>query len=165
RGDYPDVVQAYSQLTLGNSSDSENWLGLIQASIAAHDAKQALTTAQRIPAAVQSTLETRADYLSLLGLAYYDAKQPDEGTRMLRRAMDAARIPDNSAALNALLRLAGNLREQGRTEAALAVYRQAAELHPDNVHAWEGLVGAYARTHDYVQAKTAVRSMPQSTYE
>jgi len=72
---------------------------------------------------------------------------------MLRRAMDAATQSDTTAALNARLEMASGLLEQGRMDRAIEVYQQATRLHRDNASAWEGLIGAYARKHDFPQQR------------
>jgi Flp pilus assembly protein TadD len=55
--------------------------------------------------------------------------------------------------------------DQDQTARALEIYSQAAQLHPDNPSGWEGLIGAYTRGGDFSQAISAVRSMPQSSFD
>ena len=164
-GNYPQAIQAYRQLTVTNPADAQSWLGLLRAEVGAKDSKQLIDTAQHIPPSVKPQIETRSDYLSELALAYYSMKQPEEGDRMLRRAMDAAIQADTTEALNARLEVANALMEQGRGDRAMEVYEHTTKLHPDNMLAWQALVGAYARERNFRDAKTVVRSMPQAVYE
>jgi tetratricopeptide (TPR) repeat protein len=163
--DYAQTAQAYTQLTAANPRDVQSWLGLVKAQMAAKNPQQVLATAQRIPPPAKTQLDTRSDFLSELALAYYETNQPDQGDRMLRRATDAAAQSDTTEALNFRLEVASALMEQGKPERAIEVYQQAAKLYPNEVIAWQALVGAYARNHDFAQAKATVHSMPESVYE
>jgi len=162
---YSEAAQAYTQLTVANPADAQSWLGLIRAQIGAKNPKAAIETAQRIPPATKSQIETRTDYLSEMALAYYSTNQTAEGDRVLRQAMEAAAQSDTNDALNVRLEVASALVDQGKMDRAFEVYRQATRLHPDNAIAWQGLIGGYTRMRDFAQAKAAVRSMPQNTYE
>jgi Tfp pilus assembly protein PilF len=162
---YSEAAQAYTQLTAVNPADAQSWLGLIRAQIGAKNPKAAIETAQRIPPTTKPQIETRPDYLSEMALAYYSTNQPAEGDRALRQAIDAAAQADTDDALNVRLEVASALMDQGKMDRAFEVYKQATRLHLDNAIAWEGLVGGYARMRDFAQAKAAVRSMPQNTYE
>jgi cellulose synthase operon protein C len=164
-GKYVEAAQAYSQLVNANSADAQSWLGLMRVQILGKDPKSAIQTAERVPLSVKPQIETRPDYLSQLALAYYSTKQTDEGNRMLDRAMSAAVQSDPEGALNARLEVASALMDQGKTDRAIQIYQQATKLHPENAIAWEGLVGAYSRGRDFAQAKVALSSMPQETYE
>src|SRR5437870_4047717 len=162
---YSEAAQAYTQLTVANPADAQSWLGLIRAQIGAKNPKAAIETAQRIPPTTKSQIETRTDYLSEMALAYYSTNQPAEGDRALRQAMEAATQSDTNDALNVRLEVASALVDQGKMDRAFEIYRQATRLHPDNAIAWQGLIGGYTRMRDFAQAKAAVRSMPQNTYE
>src|SRR5207244_9194034 len=100
-----------------------------------------------------------------MALAYYSTNQTAEGDRVLREAMEAAAQSDTNDALNVRLEVASALVDQGKMDRAFEVYRQATRLQPDNAIAWQGLIGGYTRMRDFAQAKAAVRSMPQNTYE
>ena len=160
-----EAVQAYRQLATASPTDAQTWLGLIRAQLNANSPQQALDTAQKIPPAIKPIIETRPDYLSEMALANYLTKQPDEGDRMLTRAMNVASPSESNDALNARLEAASLLMDQGKTNRAIEVYQQAAKLHPENAIAWQGLVGAYSRQQNFSAAKMAVRSMPQDVYQ
>ena len=163
-GKYEDSAKAYAQLTNTNPTDVQSWLGLVRVQLLAKDPKSAIATTQRIPVTIKPQIESRPDYLSQMALAYYTVKQVDEGNRILDRAMLAAAQSDPEDALNARLEVASAMIEQGQTDRAIHVYQQAAKLHPQNVIAWQGLVGAYSHQRDFERAKLAVRSMPPDTF-
>ncbi|HEX6804117.1 MAG TPA: cellulose synthase subunit BcsC-related outer membrane protein [Terriglobales bacterium] len=163
-GKSAEAQQAYATLTSTNSANPQSWLALIRLQIAAKNFKGVIDTANRIPAAVKPQLETRPDYLSELALAFYSAQQPKDGSSTLQRAMSAATASEPADALNARLDLAHVLMQAGQNDLAVQIYQQATKLHPENVLAWEALVGEYARQQKFEQAKALVRSMPQSTY-
>src|SRR5579864_2058593 len=164
-GNFQQTAQVYSQLTAANPNDAKYWLGLMRVEMAAKNYQQALQTAQRVPPALKAQLEGRADYLAALTLADYRTKRNQDGDRLLRRAMDAASTSDSAEALNLRLETAGVLMDQGNVDRALEIYQQATKLHPDNALAWEAVVGAYARRREFVQAKTAMQTMPRSVYQ
>jgi tetratricopeptide (TPR) repeat protein len=162
---YAQSIQAYTQLTAANPADVQSWLGLMKAQIAAKNPQAAITTSQRIPPAAKQQIEARPDYLAEMAQAYYKTNHPAEGDQLLRRALDAANRSDSEQALSVRLEIAGALMDQGKPDRALDIYQHATASHPDNVLAWQGLVGAYARTRDFTHARAAVRSMPQASYE
>jgi tetratricopeptide (TPR) repeat protein len=165
KGDYADAIRCYTHLTAANSGDVPSWLGLVKSQIAAKNSQEAIDTSQRIPAAAKQQLETRPDYWAELALAYYNARQSSAGDQALQKSLETASSSENTDALNARLEIAGALMKSGQTLRAIDIYRQASQAHPDNSGAWEGLVGAYARMGDFSQAKLAVRSMPQASYD
>ncbi len=164
KGDYRQTELAYSQLTTANPAEAQNWLTLMRVQMAAKNPKAALETAQRIPAATKTQIETRSDYLSEMALAFYSTNQPAEGDRMLRQAMDTAAQSDTPDALDRRLEVAAMLMDAGKADRAVEIYQQTTKLHPGNAIAWAGLVGAYARQRNLAQVKATVRSMPQDVY-
>ena len=166
KGDYPEAIRCYGQLTSANPADVQSWLGLMKSQMGAKTPQAVIDTAQRIPSTARQQLETRPDYWSEIALAYYSTRQSSAGDQALQKALDtSSSSSDNADALNARLQIAGTLINTGQTLRAIDIYKQAAQLHPDNPAAWEGLVGGYARMRDLSHAKMAVRSMPQASYE
>jgi tetratricopeptide (TPR) repeat protein len=164
-GDYPEAIRCYSQLTSANPGDVPSWLGLMKSQMGAKTPQTVIDTAQRIPATARQQLEAFPDYWSEIALAYYSTRQSSSADQALQKALDRASSSDNADALNARLEIAGTLMDTGQTLRAIDIYRQAAQSHPENAAAWEGLVGGYARMRDLPHAKMAVRSMPQASYE
>jgi cellulose synthase operon protein C len=162
---YAQAIQAYTQVTTANPGDVQSWLGLMKAQIASNNPQAAIATSQRIPSLARQPIEVRPDYLAELAQAYYKTNHPAEGDQMLRRALDAASRSDSEQALNVRLEIAGTLMDQGKMDRAINIYQNATASHPENALAWQGLVGAYARTRDFAHARAAVRSMPQRPYE
>jgi tetratricopeptide (TPR) repeat protein len=166
KGDYPEAIRCYGQLTSANPADVQSWLGLMKSQMGAKTPEAVIGTAQRIPPTARQQLEARPDYWSEIALAYYNTRQSSAGDQALQKALDtSSSSTDNADALNARLEIAGTLMNTGQTLRAIDIYKQAAQSHPDNSAAWEGLVGGYARMHDLSRAKMAVRTMPQASYE
>ena len=164
-GDHPAAVKIYAGLTAANPDDESGWLALIQAQVGEKELQAAISTSQQLPPAVKLRMETRSDYLSEMALAHYEADQSNQGDQLLRRALEIARNSDSDDALSFRLQIAGTFMDRNETERALEIYRNATLIHPDKPSGWEGLVGAYTRTGDFSKAITAVRSMPQSSYD
>jgi tetratricopeptide (TPR) repeat protein len=164
-GDYPAAVKIYTRLTTANPTDESSWLALIQAQVGEKQPQAAIATSQQIPSAVKQRMEARSDYLAEMALVHYEANQSSEGDRLLRLALDAARKSDSQDALSFRLQIAGAFMDRNETGHAIEIYKHATMIHPDNPSGWEGLVGAYTRIGDSSRAITAVRSMPQGSYD
>jgi cellulose synthase operon protein C len=164
-GDFPTAAKTYYRLTAADPNDESSWLGLIKAQMGEKAPAAAISTVQHIPSAVKLKLEGHSDYLSELALVYYEARQPDIGEQFLRRAMAKEGQSDSDDALSTRMEIAGQFMEQGNTGHAVEIYRQITQAHPNNPSGWKGLVGAYTRLSNFQQAVTAVRSMPQASYE
>ncbi len=164
-GDYPAAVKIYAGLTAANPNDESGWLALIQAQVEGGELQGAILTSQQIPSGVKQRIESRSDYLSEMALVHYEANQSNEGDQLLRRALEIARNSDSNDALSFRLHIAGTFMDRNETGRAIEIYRNTTLIHPDNPSGWEGLVGAYTRTGDFSKAITAVRSMPQSSYD
>jgi tetratricopeptide (TPR) repeat protein len=166
KGDFAEAIRCYGQLTSANPADLQSWFGLMKSQVGAKTPQAAIDTAQRIPATASQQLEARPDYWSEMALAYYSARQSSAGDQALQKALNiASSSSENDDALNARLEIASILMDAGQTLRAIDIYKQASQSHPDNSAAWEGLVGARARMHDWSRAKIAVRSMPQASYD
>jgi len=165
KGNYSQATQAYTQLTTADPNDTQSWLGLIKSHLAAKNPKAALDAANRIPPAARQQLEKRADYLAEMAFVYYRTNQASAGELALRRALDAAGGSDSEEALAARLEVASVLMDQGDVDRAVLIYKQAAVSQPKNPVPWQGMVGAYLRKKDLAQAKAAIRSMPQSSFD
>lgn len=163
--DFASAARTYTRLTAAFPTDESNWLGLMQAQIRANDPQAALATSQRIPPTVKLRIEQRSDFFSEMALLYYKTNQTAAGDQALRRALQLANTSDSPDALSTRLQLAAAFLDQGKTGAAIEIYRQATRSHPDDPSGWEALVGAYIRTGDFSGAVGTVRTMPQSTWE
>lgn len=164
-GDYPSAARTYYRLAAANPNDQGVWLGLIKAQLGEKAPQAAISTLQQIPPAVKQQMENHSDYLSELALVYYEANQPALGEQFLRRALATTGQSDSEDALAVRLQIAGAFMEQGKTGRAIEIYREATQSHPNIPSGWEGLVGAYTRLGNFPQAITAVRTMPQPSYD
>ncbi len=164
-GDFRAAAKIYAGITTANANDESSWLALIQAQVGGKDAKAAISTSQQIAPAVKQRLEARSDYLSEMAFVHYEANQSSEGDQLLRRALEIAKSSDSDDALSFRLNIAGALMDRNETGRAIEIYRHATLTHPDSPSGWEGLIGAYTRMGDFSQAITAVRAMPQHSYD
>lgn len=164
-GDYAGASRIYMQLTVAYPTDESNWLGLMQAQIRAKDPQAALATSRRIPQSLKLHIEQRSDFYSEMALLYYQSNQTAAGDQAMRRALQLANTSDTPDALSTRLQIASAFLDQGKTGAAIEIYRQATRSHPDDPSGWEALVGAYIRGGDISDAAIAVRSMPQASWE
>jgi tetratricopeptide (TPR) repeat protein len=164
-GDFRAAAKIYAGITAANANDESSWLALIQAQVGGKDPRAAISTSQQIPPAVKQRLEARSDYLSEMAFVSYEANQSREGDQLLHRALEIAKSSDSDDALSFRLNIAGAFMDRNETGRAIEIYRHATLTHPDNPSGWEGLIGAYTRIGDFSQAITAVRAMPQRSYD
>jgi tetratricopeptide (TPR) repeat protein len=162
---YAAAARAYMRLTTALPNDEKVWLGLVRVQVGAGEHNAALQSYQRAPMEVRRKLEARADHLSRLALALFAGDQQVAADSMLRRALAAAARDDTDEALGIRLQIANLLKKQGRVEQAMAIYKQTTDIHPANIIAWQGLVGAYAERRDFARAISAVRAMPRNAYD
>ena len=159
------ALDAYDRLAKASPDDTRAWLGLVRLQIASKDTAAAIKTFQRLPASVRQKVETRSDYLAELSLVLYASGRDAEGDRVLQQALAAATNDDSEEALATRLQLADVLVQKGQSDRAVRIYTQATDLHPNEVIAWQGLIGAYAAAREFDRAINAVRAMPRATYE
>jgi len=164
-GDREEAVAAYQRLTAAHPDETRGWIGLMKAQVGAGHPEATISTVRQISSAMRTQLESRADYPAVVALALYSAHQESDGERMLRRALEAAARADTDEALGVRLQVAGLLLHEKQADRAIALYRQAAESRPNNAIAWQGLIAAYADTHDTSRAMAAVRAMPRPAYD
>ena len=164
-GDFPSAAKTYYRLAAANPNDQALWLGLIKAQLGEKAPQAAISTLQQIPPVVKQQMESRSDYLSEVALVYYEANQPALGEQFLHQALASAGQSDSDDALSVRLDIAGAFMEQGKTGRAIEIYKEATHSHPNNPSGWEGLVGAYTRLGNFPLAVSAVRAMPQQSYD
>jgi tetratricopeptide (TPR) repeat protein len=164
-GDYTGADKTYHQLIASYPSDQSNWLGLIRAQLAEQTPQAAVTTAQSIPPSVRQKLESSSDFPSEMALVYCSANLSADCDQALQRALQLSRTSDSSSALGLRLQLADKFMERGKSAQAIEIYIQATQSHPNDPSTWEALVGAYVRESDFLDAATAVRSMPKQAYD
>jgi cellulose synthase (UDP-forming) len=164
-GNREEALAAYRRLTAAHPDESRGWLGLLKAQIGASHPEAVISAVRQIPPAMRTQLESRADYLAVVALAFYSAHQAPDGDRMMRRALEAADRADTDEAIGARLQVAGLFLREKQAGRAIALYRQATESRPNNAVAWQGLIAAYSDTHDTSHAMAAVRAMPRPVYD
>ena len=164
-GDYAGAAKAYYRLVVSYPNDASNWQGLIHAQMAEQAPQAAISTAQRIPAAVKQKLESSSKFASEMALAYYKANQSAAGNQELQRALQLANSSDTEEALSDRMQIAGEFMKQGKTAQAIQIYIEATHSHPGDPSGWEALIGAYTRASDFSDAITAVRSMTEEAYD
>src|SRR6185312_10280913 len=164
-GDYSGAATTYNQLAAAYPADPSVWLELLRAQLAQSNPQAVLVTAQRIPAAVKLKLESGSEFFSEMALAYFGTNQLAACDQALRIAFKLAKSSDNPNALGMRLQLAGKLMNQGKSGRAIEIYIQATQSNPDDPNTFQALIGAYVRQSDFVDAATALRSMPQKPYE
>ena len=144
----------------------EGWRGLFVAEYQAGNAQPALATADRIPAAVRTQLQTDPAFLEMLASADFSAGRTGEAQKTLQSAEDAANLAGssgNSVSRNDVqVQLAGFLASSNQLEPAATLYRQVIALDRNKCAAWQGLVETEHAAGNDAEALATLEGMPDA---
>jgi tetratricopeptide (TPR) repeat protein len=160
------AAEVYAQIVRAEPGNAAGWRGLFMAQSDSGNAKGALTTAQRFPAAVRTTLQSQPEYLQALANAYSTNGQTAEAQQVLASALNLP-FPSGGKGMKADMRLqyASLLAANKRYVPAAALYLGVVNEDPDNVSAWQGLVSVMHQGGQDADAIETAERMPPSTYE
>ncbi|MGA9567061.1 MAG: cellulose synthase subunit BcsC-related outer membrane protein [Candidatus Korobacteraceae bacterium] len=164
-GDPGSAVSIYKRMTEVATGNALAWRGLVTAQFESGDLNGANDTLARMPLAVKSALSKDIDYLALLVSIYGAQGRDSEVQGVVQEALLLANLRDAAAAAKIEVQFAGLLMQNGQTLRASALYQRVADLNPDNVAAWQGLVSSLLQMHDYPRTVSAVKRMPKPTYD
>ncbi len=164
-GDPAPAVTIYRRMTEISQGNVSAWRGLIRALYESGDLKGVSDVQSRMPAGVKMDLSKNIDYLALLVSIYAAQGRDSEVQGVVQEALLMANSRDGVAAAKIELQFAGVLMQNGQTQRATALYQRVADLNPDDVGAWQGLVSGLLQMHDYSRAVAAVKRIPKGTYE
>ncbi len=164
-GDPASAVTIYRRMTEVSPANAAAWRDLVKAQFESGDLNGANDTLARMPAGVKSELSKDIDYLALLVSVYGAQGRDSEVQGVVQEALLLANSRDAAVAAKIELQFARLLAQNGQTQRATVLYQRVADLNPDNVAAWQGLVGALLQMQEYSRAVAAVKRMPKTTYE
>ncbi|MGA2961761.1 MAG: cellulose synthase subunit BcsC-related outer membrane protein [Candidatus Korobacteraceae bacterium] len=156
----------YRQLTTLDPQNAKTWTGLILAEYKSGDMRAAADTVRQIPPAVRLLLGKDADYQALMAAVYEANGQSLEAEKYLRQAMLlASASPGGKSASELQVEFASTLMEGGQAARAADYFKRVTEVHPENLKAWQGLLGCYVQIREYARAVATLRRIPQSAYD
>jgi Tfp pilus assembly protein PilF len=164
-GDPATAVTVFRRMTELAPANASAWRELVKAQYESGDLSGANDTPVRLPSGVKSQLSKDIDYLALLVSIYGAQGRDSEVQGVVQEALLLANSRDSAAAAKIELQFAGLLMQNGQTQRASILYQRVADLNPDNVAAWQGLVSALLQMQDFSRAVAAVKRMPKVTYE
>jgi tetratricopeptide (TPR) repeat protein len=162
--DYATSAESYLRLTRIQAEDSEAWKNLFVARYKSKGGAAALQEWSTSPEKVQQTLSRNVQHLAILATAYSDIGQMEESQRLLQHAVDLTGMERRATAIPLRLQLAGMFLQQGKPVQAALVFQKVTDDNPNNIDAWEGLLGALVRAKDQIRAVAALQRMPKSVY-
>ncbi len=166
QGQFKLAADTYRRLTALDPQNSKTWTGLMLAEYKSGDLRATLDTVRQIPAAVRALLAKDADYQAMMAAVYEANGQSPEAERYLRQAMVlAANSPGGKSASDLQVEFASTLMESGQAARAADYFKRVTEVHPENLKAWQGLLGCYVQIREYARAVATLRRMPQSAYD
>jgi len=160
-GDWRSAKTHFAAALRGDQRDGRAWLGQARAQLAGRDpegALRSLTSLSRVDRAL-FVGEARATYAEGLAEATRHRLDREQSEAALIAVRALAKLEPNRRDLRPLLgrALVGEAtrkRWRGEREAALALYREACQVVPDNLEAW---VGAAEILIEFKQGKEAMR--------
>jgi tetratricopeptide (TPR) repeat protein len=164
KGDVQSALPLFKKVAEADPQNAPAWRGYVTALYKAGNSEAAIQAYRRLSPQTRDTLENDADLLTALALANQATGQQMEAERMLRRATQIAGQQSPRAAADIQLQFANTMLDQGQAVEAAAFFKRVADRNPDNLNAWQGLLGAYLRINDYSRAITAIKAMPQGIY-
>ena len=164
-GDPASAVTIYRRMTEVSPANATAWRNLVKSQFESGDINGVNDTLTRMSAGVKSELSKDIDYLALLVSVYGAQGRDSEVQGVVQEALLLANSRDGAAAAKIELQFAGLLMQNGQTQRAAVLFQRVADLNPDNVAAWQGLVSALLEMQDYSRAVAAIKRMPKATYE
>ncbi len=160
------AMEVYRQLTALDPLNPKTWTGLIFAEYKFGDVRGATDTVRLIPPPVRAELSKDSDYQALMAAIYEANGQSLEAEKYLRQAMLLANnTPGGKSASELQVEFASTLMESGQAARAADYFKRVTEVHPENMKAWQGLLGCYVQIREYARAVATLRRMPQSAYD
>ena len=160
------AIEVYQRYVKSKPSASAAWRGLFMAYYAAGNAPQAISTEQKIPAAVRAQLMRDPEFLRTLASAYSAVGRDADAQRVLHSALDLPFPPGaQGLKVETQLQYASLLQQANRLDQASALFRQILASDVSNTAAWQGLVRVQHAMKNDPQALQTLQSMPPSSYE
>lgn len=164
KGEVQSALPLFKKVAEADPQNAPAWRGYVTVLYKVGDSEAAIQAYHRLPASTREILENDADLLTALALANQAVGQQMEAERMLRRATQIAGQQSPQAAADIQVQFANTMLDQGKVAEAAAFYKRVTDRDPDNLNAWQGLLGAYLRLNDYARAIAAIKAMPQGIY-
>ncbi|MGH9605998.1 MAG: tetratricopeptide repeat protein [Terracidiphilus sp.] len=163
---YSAAAPVYAALIHVQPTSVDGWRGLFLADAEDNRSQQALAVQARFPASVRTALDRDPQYLGTLAAIYQALGRPADAQRVLTLAL-ALPFPNNGSTLknDTKLQYAGILMSAQRYDRAAALYAQILDTDPNNLSAWEGLIGAHHSLGGDAQALADIHRIPSAAYQ
>lgn len=162
---FKSAAGLFEKLIQANANDAAAWRGLITARTHTAGPAAAIQTAKTAPAAVKQALELEYDHLALMAGAYEQTGKKSDAAAYLKKAADLAASRNEPLPSTITLQSAASQLAAGRAEAAADLYGKVAQAEPENLVAWEGLVGALLAQDKPQAAYETIAALPQPLYK
>jgi tetratricopeptide (TPR) repeat protein len=162
------AIPLLERVVAAQPESAEGWSGLFEAQYQTGNAQLALATADRIPAAVRTQLQTDPAFLQMLASADFFAGRTGEAQKALESAEDAANLSVSSSSSvtrnDIQVQLAGFLAASNQLEPAAMLYRQVIALDRNKCSAWQGLVQTEHSSGNDAEALATLEGMPDGCH-
>jgi len=154
---YDQAAELYKQILNDDTSSLPAWMGLVTAEHQLEHDTAAIGLVEKMPPDTYEAALSDAGFLSMLGSIYAQSNQFEIAQGLLERAAKLQSPPP----LNLQIQLAAIYLQRNNTAQAYALYHQILESHPDNLDAWQGLIGALQVTNRNSEALQELKLIPQ----
>ncbi len=157
---YSQAVSYYQQI-LGEDPESlPAWMGLTSAYHQMGQDQSAIQVVERMQPTIYDQALSNADFLLMLASIYQQASQLEIAQSLLERAIHLQQQSNQPLSPALMTQLAGLYMLRGNTQQAYVLYRHILTEHPDDLDAWQGLIGTLQSTNHTSEALQQIQMIP-----
>ncbi len=159
-GQYTQAAGIYQQILNQDPNSLPAWMGLTSVYHQMGQDAAAIQLVERMQPSTYDAALSNADFLSMLAAIYQQANQLEIAQSLLERSLriqSQRGLPPTQAILT---QLAGINMLRGNTQQAYQIYRQILTAHPDDLEAWQGLIGTLQSTNHTSEALQQIQLIP-----
>ncbi len=158
--EYSQAMGVYQQILNEDPNILPAWMGLTAAYHQMGQDAAAIQLVERMQPTTYDAALSDTDFLSLLASIYQQANQLEIAQSLLERSVRIQTKENQPPTPMLMTQLAGIDMLRGNTQQAYGLYRQVLTAHPDNLDAWEGLIGTLQSTGHTSEALQQIQLIP-----
>ncbi len=157
---YSQATTIYQQILNEDPNSLPAWMGLTSVYHQLGQDQAAIQLVERMQPTTYEAALSNADFLSMLASIYQQANQLEIAESLLERSVRIQTQGGQSPTPALMTQLAGIYMLRGNTQQAYQLYRQILTAHPDNLDAWQGLIGTLQSTNHTSEALQQIQLIP-----
>ena len=157
---YSQAVAVYQQILGQDPNSLPAWMGLTSAYHQMGQDQAAIQVVERMQPTTYDAALANPDFLSMLASIYQQANQLEIAQSLLERSIHLQQLNHQQPTPALMAQLAGLYMLRGNTQQAYELYRHILTEHPDNLNAWQGLIGTLQSTNHTAEALQQIQLIP-----